>query len=168
MWHEHTYSYKQEDLDMKKTQLTLIGLVLAIVFAFANPAYGGNLVLDVKADLNAFDAVLGDPSISAGTGCQFYVPGVIFEAGTDNPIGTFHCWGWDALCDGGTAVVVSQEFNLDGRGKIQVQGIEDEGPRAVTGGTGQYRNVRGEMTGADLSAFPDFTVTFKLIGAKSK
>ncbi len=149
---------------MKKTQLTLIGLVLAIVFAFASPAYGGNLVLDVEADLAAFDAAFGD----IGTGCGFYVPGVIYEAGTSNAIGTFHCWGWDALCDGATAVVVSQEFNLDGRGKIQVQGVEDEGPRAVTGGTGQYRNVRGEMTGADLSEFPNFTVTFKLIGAKSK
>ena len=152
---------------MKKTQLNFIGLVLAMVFAFTNPAYGGTLVLDVKADVGAFDAAFA----GIGTGCAFYVPGVIFEAGTDNPIGTFHCWGWDALCDGGiggAAVVVSQEFNLDGRGKIQVQGVEDEGPRAVTGGTGQYRNVRGEMTGADLSGFPDFTVTFKLIGAKSK
>ena len=155
---------------MKKTQLNLITLVLALVFAFTSPAYGGNLVLDVRADTSVFDAVFTDPEITAGTGCQFYVPGVIYEAGTDNPIGTFHCWGWDVLCDGGiggAAVVVSQEFNLDGRGKIQVQGIEDGGPRAVTGGTGQFRNVRGEMTGADLSAFPDFTVTFKLIGAKN-
>jgi len=64
--------------------------------------------------------------------------------------------------------VMLRVFNLDGRGKIQVQGVEDEGPRAVTGGTGEFRNVRGEMTGSDLSNFPDFSVTFKLIGAKSK
>ncbi len=41
--------------------------------------------------------------------------------------------------------------------------VEADGPRAVTGGTGEFRNVRGEMTGADLSNFPNFTVTFKLI-----
>ena len=153
---------------MKKTQLTLIGLVLAMVFGLASPAYGGTLVLDVEADTDAFDAAFADASaFTTGTGCQFYIPGEIFEAGTTNSIGTFHCWGWDVLCDGATTVVVSQEYDLDNRGKIQVQGIEDEGPRAVTGGTGEFRNVRGEMTGADLSGFPDFTVTFKLIGAKN-
>ena len=150
---------------MKKTQLALIGLGLAMVFGLMNPAYADRtLVLDVVADLAAFDIASGD---ILGGGA-FYVPGVIHEAGTTNQIGTFHCWGWDVTGDGLTVVVVSQEYNLDGRGKIQVQGIEDEGPRAVTGGTGQFRNVRGEMTGADLSNFPDFTVTFKLIGAKSK
>ena len=148
---------------MKKTQLALIGLILAMVFGSTSPAFAGTLVLDVEADTGAFDAAFGD----IGTGCAFYIPGEIFEAGTSNPIGTFHCWGWDVTCDGSSAVVVSQEFDLDGRGKIQVQGVEDGGPRAVTGGTGDYRNVRGEMTGSDLSNFPDFTVTFKLIGAEN-
>lgn len=150
---------------MKNTQMTLIRLVLVMMLGLASTAYGGKLVLDVEADTDAFDAAFADIK----TGCAFYVPGKIFEAGTSNEIGTFHCWGWDVACDGGItgAVVVSQEFNLDGRGKIQVQGVEDQGPRAVTGGTGEFRNVRGEMTGADLSGFPDFTVTFKLIGAKN-
>lgn len=147
---------------MKKTQLALIGLVLTMVFGLTSPVYAGTLVLDVEADQGAFDAAFGD----VDGGCAFYIPGVIFEAGTTNSIGTFHCWGWDVTCDG-SSVVVSQEFNLDNRGKIQVQGVEDEGSRAVTGGTGEFRNVRGEMTGADLSGFPDFTVTFKLIGAKN-
>ena len=64
---------------------------------------------------------------------------------------------------------MSQEYNLFDRGKIQVQGIEDEGPRAVTGGTGDFSNVRGEATGFDLSEFGDtgeFIATFKLKGAK--
>ena len=53
---------------MKKTQLALIGLVLAMVFGMTNPAYAGRtLVLDVEADLSLFDAVLGDPEISAGS-----------------------------------------------------------------------------------------------------
>ena len=147
---------------MKKIQLAFIGLVLAMVFGMTNPAYAERtLVLDVAADVAAFDIAFGDVL----GGGAFYVPGVINKPGTNNRIGTFHCWGWDVTGDGMSAVVVSQEFNLDGRGKIQVQGVEDEGPRAVTGGTGEFRNVRGEMTGADLSNFPDFTVTFKLIGA---
>ena len=151
---------------MKRTRRTAVGVVLATLLALTSPVYAGrNLVLDVVADPGAFDAAFGDIIVEGG--CAFYVPGVIYEAGTSNPIGTFHCWGWDVTCDGLTAVVVSQEYDLDGRGKIQVQGVEDEGPRAVTGGTGDFRNVRGEMTGADLSAFPDFTVTFKLIGAKN-
>ena len=147
---------------MKKTQLALTGLVLAMLFGLTSPAYGGTLVLRVVADPGAFSIAPGAP-----TGGAFYIPGIVYEAGTLNQIGTFHCWGWDVDGFGTSGVLVSQEYNLDGRGKIQVQGVEDGGPRAVTGGTGQFRNVRGEMTGADLSAFPDFTATFKLIGAKN-
>ncbi len=70
--------------------------------------------------------------------------------------------------DGGASGVVCQEYDLTDRGKIQVQGVEDDGPRAVTGGTGEFINVRGEMTGSNLStAFPNFTVTFRLIGARA-
>ena len=144
---------------------TFTTMLLMMVLGLTSPAYAGNLVLDVKANVEAFNAASAD--IGAGDGCAFYIPGEIFEAGTANKIGTFHCWGWDVACNG-ASVVVSQEYDLDGRGKIQVQGVEDEGPRAVTGGTGEFRNVRGEMTGADLGSFPDFTVTFKLIGAKNK
>ena len=61
--------------------------------------------------------------------------------------------------------------HLFGRGKIQVQGIEDGSPRAITGGTGEFVNVRGEMTEpTDNGAIfrPEFTVTFKLLGAGGK
>ena len=65
---------------------------------------------------------------------------------------------------------MSQEYDLDGRGKILVQGIEDTGPRAVVGGTGDFTNVRGEATGFDFSDLAgggnEFTGTFKLKGAK--
>ena len=103
-------------------------------------------------------------------GTAFYVSGDICKEPDllDNctPIGEFHCWGW--LIGPDQAVgVVSQEFDLFGRGKIQVQGVEDEGPRAVIGGTGEFRNVRGEATGFDLSqlgATGEFIATFQLIG----
>ncbi len=45
------------------------------------------------------------------------------------------------------------------------------GYRAVVGGTGDFRNVRGEATGFDFSDFlsdGQFTATFKLKGAKGK
>ena len=52
-----------------------------------------------------------------------------------------------------------------GRGKITLAGVEDAGPRAVTGGTGEFRNVRGQATGFDFSTFPPvFLATFELIG----
>jgi hypothetical protein len=116
------------------------------------------MTLRVIADPGALDFV---PSNFPGQG-PFYIPGEIFVPGTNDKIGDFHCWGF--FVQGGAIGVVSQEYDLAGRGKIQVQGVEDEGPRAVTGGTGEFRNVRGEMTGADLSNFPDFAVTFALIG----
>lgn len=73
---------------MKKTQLILIGFVLAMLFAVTNSAYRATLILDVKADAGAFNAAFGD--IDTG-GHAFYIPGDIFEAGTTNSIGTFPC-----------------------------------------------------------------------------
>jgi hypothetical protein len=64
------------------------------------------------------------------------------------------------------SAVVSQTYELDGRGEIQVQGREDEN-RAVTGGTGAFNNVRGE---ADFEFIdpnsPSFRGTFHLKGAQ--
>ena len=151
---------------MKKhfSGLTVVLAVLALVF-WGSPSFveGTNLLeLDILADAGAFDMV---DSPTAGQG-PFYIPGTIFAAGTGDVIGEFHCWGW--FIQGGVLAVVSQEYDLFDRGKIQVQGVEDDGPRAIVGGTGEFRNVRGEITGADLSGFPFFTVAIKLTGSKSK
>ncbi len=145
----------------------MVGLALLGGFTVAE-AGGKKLVLRVATDGATFDAHAPAP---AG-GAAFYVSGNIcadttLSAACD-PIGTFHCWGW-LIGPDQLASVVSQEYDLDGRGKIQVQGVEDEGPRAVTGGTGDFRNVRGEATGFDLSDLfvgGEFIATFKLIGAK--
>ena len=144
-----------------------IPLALALVLGLSGPSiagHGNRMVLDVEADTNTLNVVDTFPAFP-GEG-PFYIGGTILAPGTTTVIGDFHCWGF--FIQSGDVAVVSQEYHLFGRGKIQVQGVEDEGPRAVTGGTGDFRNVRGEMTGADLSAFPDFTVTFRLIGAKRK
>jgi hypothetical protein len=141
---------------------------LAMGVVTAKPADAASTFdLDVEADGGLLEVV------ATANGGPFYVPGLIFAPGTSNQIGDFHCWGFfynaglssgGGSSEAGDAGVVAQEYNLFGKGKIQVQGVEDEGPRAVTGGTGNFRNTRGEMTGADLSGFPNFTVTFRLIG----
>ena len=150
-------------------KLFVIVLGLAVLGGAAVAEAGKNLELRVRLDFDTFD-------VAAGTvGGAFYITGVICkEPGLDpngpcTEIGTFHCWGWLFDADDENSVaVVSQEFNLEGRGKIQVQGVEDEGPCAVTGGTGDFKNARGEATGFDFSSFGDgeFTGTFKLKGAK--
>ena len=153
---------------LRKLFVVMVGLALLGGFAVAKA--GGELELRVQL-LNTFEIALGD---SDGTGGAFYVSGNICEElaplGPCTPIGSFHCWGWlfDST-DPASSAVVSQEFNLDGRGKILVQGVEDGGPRAVVGGTGDFRNARGEATGFDFSNFiedGEFSGTFKLIGAK--
>ena len=140
-----------------------VGVLAAAIATTSSPvsaARGGNSVdLRVIADPSQLDLI---PSPTFPGQGPFYIPGTIYAPGTLNQLGIFHCWGF--FYNGGALGVVSQEYDLAGRGKIQVQGVEDGGPRAVTGGTGDFRNVRGEMTGADLSAFPDFTVNFQLIG----
>jgi len=156
---------------LRKLIVMMVGFALLGVFAAMEAqAHGKQLDLRVRADFSTFDTTGADPG--AG-GAAFYVGGDICEEpdllNVDcTPIGKFHCWGW--LIGPDQAVgPVSQEYILFDRGKIQVQGIEDEGPRAVVGGTGDFRIVRGEATGFDLSEFGDtgeFIATFKLIGAR--
>ena len=140
----------------------LIGVLLAVSLAAAGPSLAhekGLLILDVVPNFGDFSMVPdpGDPSQG-----PFYVSGTIFADGTSMEIGEFHCWGYFA--QGGSIVVVSQEFNLDGRGKIQTQGIENDGLRAVVGGTGDFRNVRGEAN-VEFTA-SGFTASFRLIGVE--
>lgn len=114
-------------------------------------ARGGPLTLEVAPDLSSFDAMRSvAPGDAAPTG-PFYVQGSIYPAGTLDPtgdpggadaIGTFRCWGW--IFDGATGLgAVSQAYELEGRGEIQVQGVEDDN-RAVVGGTGEFNGARGE------------------------
>lgn len=139
-------------------------------------AANGRLRIDVAGDLSTFDAVRapagGDPFPTG----PFYVEGPIFPGGTLNPdgtipggassIGLFRCWGW--LFNGATGTgVVSQSYELDGRGDIQVQGVED-GNRAVTGGTGDFRGVRGEGFASPINpAVLAFGMAFDLTGARA-
>jgi len=126
----------------------------------------GTLTVRVLADLSTFNTIAGGLG-----GVTFHVAGTLcadptIEAACAS-IGSFHCWGWISA----SGIVVNQEYNFDGRGKILVAGVEDGGPRAVVGGTGDFRNVRGEATGfVGLDVFPtppEFVATFKLVGARN-
>ena len=142
--------------------LLMFGFVAAAAQASPYP-HSHKLTLRVLADLSTFDIVPG----SALGGTPFAVTGMICEetamGGPCTPIGDFQCWGW--LLASGDAVV-SQEYHLFDRGKIQVQGLEDEGKRAVVGGTKAFKNVRGQATAVNLAPFPpEFTINFRLIGS---
>ncbi len=154
----------------------IVGVVLLVGFPATDAqAHDGNLVLRVLVDASgSFDKATADSAI----GIAFFVRGTICEdaepGASCDSIGTFLCWGWQSDpsdVDGRPQVsVVSQEFNIFDRGKIQTQGVEAFGTdseRAVVGGTGDFRNVRGEVTGVDLTIPPstgtgEFVATFKL------
>jgi hypothetical protein len=65
--------------------------------------------------------------------------------------------------------VVNQEFDLSDRGKILIAGVESDAPRAVTGGTGDFANARGEgIPDIGIFDFPNsgkFRISFSLTGA---
>ena len=152
----------------RKLFVIVLGLVLLAGFTVADAH-----TMTLRVTVNGFaDFDQTDPATLGVKGDAFYVSGDICKEltlGDDcTPIGKFHCWGWLVGPDQALGLV-SQEFHLFDRGKIQVQGVEDAGPRAIVGGTGDFVNVRGEFTGFDLSVFMatgEFTGKVKLIGAK--
>ncbi len=132
---------------------------------------GKSIILDIDTDGFAdFQQV-----DNGGESGPFYVSGEILGPGTDTMIGTeligtFHCWGWIRSPDG--LGVVDQEFDIDGRGKILISGVESDAPRAVTGGTGDFVNVRGEgipdITIFDFMNTGQFRIAFSLTGARGR
>ena len=106
------------------------------------------LVLNVDVDETTFTQVdLGD-----GVG-PFNV-----EGDTGSGPRTFQCWGW-ILPDGSGNV--SQVYNIAGHGAIMTQGQEG-GFLTVVGGTGDFRNARGQGEQVFTGNGFDFTITFDL------
>ncbi len=128
--------------------------------------HGKRINLGVTIAFDTFETT-GD-----GVGA-FYVSGDISagDPGGDS-IGTFYCWGW-ITSDGGVAVV-NQEFNINGRGKIQISGVESHDLRAVIGGTGDFANARGEGNPHVEDTFGagdgagKFLIEFRLTGARGR
>ena len=143
-----------------KRHASLLGVVVLSLAAIAVLSFavrvtegqpvGGTLVVDVDVDEPSFETPVGIPG-----------PFTI-EGDTGGGLRSFQCWGW---IHGDESTNVTQVYIIPGRGSIMTQGIEGS-LLAVTGGTGDFRNVRGEalqvFTGPDL----DFTIEFDLKGAK--
>ena len=157
----------------------LLGGILMPQLAEAN----GDLVVDVAVDLSTSEV---SGSAAGGPGA-FIVLGTINPEGgigSADPIGEFACWGFipiSALITPGVAdtarVPISQHCGFH-NGDIQVQGYEDfkgqlsglfpesNGLRAVVGGSGGFRNFRGDAWFAllpDPGAF-QFRATFHGVG----
>ena len=139
--------------------------------ATAQPQAGQVLKFEVDPDAATFFAPAGVPG-------PFYIEGKIYPPGTLNmdgtapagatSVGNFLCWGFlaDSALSGGVVGVVSQEFEIFGRGKIQVQGVEDESLRAVTGGSDKFRFARGQAEPRFFSGDPEglsFAITFRVL-----
>ncbi len=139
-----------------KKQLSLLGVVATVALVFAGVAEAGKLTLNVDVDLATEDVVIAAPL----GGVSFNIEGT-FAGG-----GTFRCWGWINPAGFGS---VSQVYNIPGRGAIMTQGIEGFF-LAVTGGTGDFINVRGEalqtFDDPTLVTTFDFNIEFTLRGAR--
>ncbi len=151
-----------------------VSMLMAALVLSSSVVAAPSLTVDVAPDKATFDAIrepAGDAPMPTG---PFYIQGPIFPKGTLNsdgsipegatPIGTFHCWGWIYDGEAGKGAV-SQIFAIDGRGEVNVQGLEIfDLNRAVTGGTGEFIGARG-VAHYEYLNLPDsfsFRVTFGL------
>ncbi len=143
----------------KRSSLLRVVLTLGAIALFSlavgvtQVQAGERLLLTVETDPTTFDTPIGIPG-------PFNIEGEVFVG--DDLVGTFQCWGW-ILVDFSTNV--SQVYNI-GDSAIMTQGIEG-GFLAVVGGTGVYRNVRGE--GEQVFFTPDdFTLDLNLAGVEDE
>jgi hypothetical protein len=134
---------------MKKFAFLFVAISLLSASSFVS-ADNNTLLLDVDVDEASFDAI-----IALGGGETFNVVGTFGDGGT------FRCWGW---IDGDGAGSVSQVFNIPGRGAIMTQGIEG-GFLAITGGTGDFSNLRGDALQTFTGDGFNFTIEFEVKGA---
>ena len=135
---------------MKKFAFLFVAISLLLVSSFVS-AGDKTLLLDVEVDLASFDAT----SVAPGGGVSFNIVGEFGEGGT------FRCWGW---IDKDGAGSVSQVFDIPGRGAIMTQGIEG-GLLAITGGTGDFNNLRGDALQIFTGDGFNFTIEFEGKGA---
>ena len=159
----------------KKVYSRLLGAVasLAIITALSYLIFPGGVA---KADqeggqtlrlgIDTTDSEFSPDTLNANGDANFYIDGEIVDPDTHEHMGFFRCWGQVRFEDEGFAfTVVSQEYRIDGRGAIQVQGLELGAESiAVIGGTGDFRNARGEGVFGDFEL--GFSMEFHLIGAR--
>ena len=138
---------------MKKFVFLFIAISLLSVSSFVS-AGKNTLLLDVDVDETSFNSISAPPH-NHGEAVTFNVVGTFGDGGT------FRCWGW---MDEDGAGSVSQVFNIPGRGAIMTQGIEG-GLLAITGGTGDFNNLRGDALQIFTGDGFNFTIEFEGKGA---
>ena len=152
---------------MKKISVTyrlfLFALAMVLIVSAGDLAYSAKpdkdnvLTVILVPDGGTFDIVA-----SPGGGGPFYIGGTLFDLDTGAVLGDFQCWGWFFTAD---RRMVTQEYNLGDRGTIIVAGEELLNPLAILGGTGDFKNARGQMD-VEFTA-EDLLVHFDLIGASA-
>lgn len=151
---------------------------------------GGSMILDVACIGSSFAPNIGGALDFAGgdlRGLSFYVEGLIYPAGTIPPgsgfdpdsamaIGHWLCRGWfmNSPARQAPGAVTAQEYLLDIIDPVEAPSPPDtlvssglEGgaelfTRAVVGGTGRYRDARGEVIQHTIGLN---TTTLNLFGA---
>ena len=141
----------------------LLAVAMTLMVAAGHQAYSAKPDMDnVLTVLLVPDGLTFDQVESPGGSGHgpFYIGGTIFDLdGVE--LGEFQCWGWFFTESRRT---VTQEWNLGDRGTILVAGEELVNPLGITGGTGDFSNVRGQMEFVEFSAAGVLS-QFTLIGA---
>ena len=128
---------------------------------------------EVAPDMNSFTAAVpGKAPGDAYPSGPFYIHGPIFKKGglsafgvplpLANAVGTYRAWGW-IFDPKNFGAVASQTFEIGGDGEIYTRGYQNGARFAVVGGTGPYKDVRGEgVIGPINPANLSFRITFTL------
>jgi len=158
--------------NMNRSRWIFAALVVVLVVALLNPALAAKPDRNNILEVDVIDIGITEDfdQVESEFGGPFYIGATLSDPDTGAKIGLFHCWGF--FFAGETFQrMVTQEFEIFDRGKIILTGREgpagEEGaggsPRAITGGTGDFKKVRGQATfGAGN------VVTFELDGAKDE
>ncbi len=145
-------------LTYRRASLLVAAMVLIVIAG--HQTYGarpdGNvLTVLLVPDGSTFDLRAND----FGEG-PFYIGGTLFDADTGAELGAFQCWGWFFTA---SRRMVTQEYNLGDRGTIILAGEEIENTLALVGGTGDFRNARGQVEFESVAE--GVLVHFTLIGS---
>lgn len=109
---------------------------------------GSRMVTVIEHEVNSAFVDVGDPGESAGD--YFLFEGKLMKPGTQHVVGRD-----SGKCTlGPTTFICDATAIIFGKGKISVYGAffsESDGRLPVIGGTGQYKNVTGQLTVTDLS-----------------
>ncbi|TDI31363.1 MAG: hypothetical protein E2P03_08030 [Acidobacteria bacterium] len=124
-------------------RLILLAVAMVLIVGTGDLAYSAkpsnDNVLTVVLEAGgggSFDFIASDTG-----GGPFYIGGTLFDLETEAELGDFQCWGWFFTA---SRRMVTQEYNLGERGTILLAGEEIPNPFGIIGGTGDFKNVRGQ------------------------